>query len=144
MWLRSSVPWESVWGGDRQPKVGKEQVLFQLWPAGRKALDCLLQVWRGFVRAFGTWHPPSFPPVAPEPGFCTGECLDQSYGVCTVNYLCWVIIVMSRHPCLNTAPLLLMEKKDLFPKQVYFLTSKILEGLALREIVQRGGEFIQP
>lgn len=49
---------------------------------------------------------------------------------------------MSRHPRLSTAPSLLMEKKDNFPKQVFFLTSKILEGLALGEIEQRGGEVI--
>lgn len=69
----------------------------------------------------GTQHPPSFPPVAPEPGFCSEQCPDQSCEVCTMNYLCQVIIVMSRHSCLNTAPSLLMEKKDLFPKQIFFL-----------------------
>lgn len=51
MWLCSSVPWESSWGGDRQPKVGKEQLLLKLWPAGRKVLEWLLQVLSGFVRA---------------------------------------------------------------------------------------------
>lgn len=44
MWLCSSVPWESGWGGDRQPEAGKEQVLFKLWPAGRKALVWLLRM----------------------------------------------------------------------------------------------------
>lgn len=97
------------------------------------------------MRVFGTWHPASFPPAAPEPGLCTEERLEQSYGVCTMNYLCEVItVVMSRHRCLNSAPSLLMEKKDLFPKQVFFSTSKILEGLALGETGQRGGEFSQP
>lgn len=87
MWLRSSVPWECGRGGDRQPKAGNQQVLFELWPAGRRALDWLLQVPSGFVRTFGTQHPPSFPPVEQEPGFCTGQCLAQNYGVCTMNYL---------------------------------------------------------
>lgn len=61
-----------------------------------------------------------------------------------IIFVRWLLLSHQGIPASILLPPLLGEEKDLFPKQVFFWTSKILEGLALGETEQRGGELRQP